>query len=276
MGKSKGQKSKQKSNVVAAKTLQTQPSVAKPTAKVSQPAARLPTKILPLFYQSIDILNVATHGHLRYHPVQDFGFASKANSIPLTATELSDAAPHYPIVFAGAGDKLEPVAVVGHKKGINPFVDALGYWRKGSYIPAYVRRFPFNMASDGAGNVYLAADTASEAFSDEEQAEPLYKGGKPTEIAKRALQFCLAYSRAQHVTSSICRAIEDTGVLVERVAEIRMPGGSNKIHGFRVVDEAKLNQLPDESWLKLKRAGVLPLIYTHLLSMKAWKNILEQ
>jgi hypothetical protein len=271
---SKSKKLKNKAPVIVPDT-KASAKAAAPAAAPSTPAPKLPGQILPLFYRSIEILNHATHGTLRYHPVQDYGFAAKANAIPLTATELSDAAPHYPIVFAGSGTHIEPVAVVGHKQGHNPFVDDLGYWRKGSYIPAYVRRFPFNMAQDGAGNVYLAADTMAEAFSDEEQAEPLYVSGKPSDVAKRALQFCLAYSRAQQSTSVLCRAIEEAGILVERVAEVRMPGGTNKIRGFRIVNETALNQLPDEQWLKLRQSGVLPLIYTHLMSMNAWKNILQ-
>ena len=39
------------------------------------------------------------------------------------------------------------------------------------------------------------------------------------------------------------------------------------IKGVFRIDEGKLNQLEDDQWLALRRAGAMPLIYGQLLSM---------
>ena len=44
--------------------------------------------------------------------------------------------------------------------------------------------------------------------------------------------------------------------------------------GFSVVDEGKLNELDDETFLALRKSGALAAIYCHLLSMRSWGNVL--
>ncbi|MGH6975962.1 MAG: SapC family protein, partial [Stellaceae bacterium] len=41
---------------------------------------------------------------------------------------------------------------------------------------------------------------------------------------------------------------------------------------FRVIDEARFDALPDELFLRWRRAGWLGLAYSHLLSMRRWQS----
>ncbi|MBT4347492.1 MAG: SapC, partial [Methylococcales bacterium] len=47
------------------------------------------------------------------------------------------------------------------------------------------------------------------------------------------------------------------------------------IKGVFRIDEAKLNQLEDDQWLALRRAGAIPLIYGQLLSMGHLGKLLQ-
>ena len=43
-----------------------------------------------------------------------------------------------------------------------------------------------------------------------------------------------------------------------------------------VIDEAKLNALPDDAFAALRRAGALTLIYCQLMSMNSWSNLVHR
>ncbi len=68
--------------------------------------------------------------------------------------------------------------------------------------------------------------------------------------------------------------IAETGILVERNADVTLPDETKRrITGFKVVDEQKLGELDDETFLSLRKNGALALIYCHLISMRNWRNI---
>ena len=68
--------------------------------------------------------------------------------VPLTVGEFPIAGIYYPIIFAG--DRYQPLAVMGMRQGSNLFVGADGAFEVGAYIPAYIRRYPFVLANDQA------------------------------------------------------------------------------------------------------------------------------
>ena len=77
--------------------------------------------------------------------------------VPLTVTEFSAAALSYPIIFVG-NDKT-PVAVMGVRQNENEYIDATGQPDPDTYLPAFVRRYPFVfMQADTDGDYLLAID----------------------------------------------------------------------------------------------------------------------
>jgi hypothetical protein len=65
-----------------------------------------------------------------------------------------------------------------------------------------------------------------------------------------------------------------SGVLVDRQAEITV-GADKKIQftGFQIVDEKKLSELPDKTFLEWRKNGWLPFIYAHLFSGVQWQRL---
>src|SRR5690606_6219718 len=64
--------------------------------------------------------------------------------------------------------------------------------------------------------------------------------------------------------------IDALGLLVERTIQVSKGGKlTNVVKGLKVVDEKKLNQLPEADFVSLRNKGALPLVYAHLLS---WAN----
>lgn len=226
-------------------------------------------------YREVEVLNAGQHGDLRVMQARDVRFAAGLNSIRLAAVELPQAASCYPIVFAQAQDGWSAYAVTGHSNGKNEFVGEDGQWRPGTYVPAFVRRFPFILATDSKNETLsLAADLSSGMLSKTE-GQPLYEDGKPAKTVMAILKFCTSYHDQMKASAVLFRQIADTGILETRRAEVTLADGARRIiEGFLTVDEKKLNALKDDDFLALRKSGALNLIYCHLWSMRSWKQIL--
>ena len=232
---------------------------------------------LPMFYTKVEALSASAHGDLKVtENNNDVSFARESNSIMLTAVEFAQAAHHYPVVFGSKELEAVPFAVTGHTGSENIFVGDDGKWREGVYIPAYVRRYPFILIENPADtSVVLAVDPTSPMISKDE-GKPLFENGEGSDVAKGIMNLCVAYHREYLKTKVICKQIDETGILIDRSAEVTLPDGTKtRVTGFRVVDEKAFNALSDEDFLKLRKSGALTLIYCHLWSMRSWKNLLD-
>jgi len=248
-------------------------------AKKKQPATAgaAAAANLPMFYKKVEALSASAHGDLKVRENSaDVSFARESNSIMLTAVEFAQAAHHYPVVFGSAELEAVPFAVTGHTGSQNIFVGDDGKWREGVYIPAYVRRYPFILIENTADtSVVLAVDPTSPMISKDE-GKPLFENDEGSEVAKGIMNLCVAYHREYLKTKVICKQIDETGILIDRSAEVTLPDGTKtRVTGFRVVDEKAFNALSDEDFLKLRKSGALTLIYCHLWSMRSWKNLLD-
>jgi len=138
------------------------------------------------------LLRFEDHGDVGLMPGSDFGFAREAVAIPVVNGEFMVAMRHYPIVFA-VDEQASPIALVAMRKDQNLFVEPDGSWKAGSYIPAYVRRYPFIvMETEDRTQHFLSVDRGSERFvasvKDHEGARSLFDDvGRPTMVAQSAM-----------------------------------------------------------------------------------------
>ena len=110
------------------------------------------TPNLPVFYKKVVPLNKEVHSELYIEGIDSYQHTKETNSVYIAAVEFIQAAREYPIVFAvGPDEKLFPVVLLGLEKNKNLFVDKAGKWMA-DYIPAYVRRYPFILATTDTKN----------------------------------------------------------------------------------------------------------------------------
>lgn len=263
-----------------AKTAKTTKTAKKSNGAVASSAAKKAKEDqkpnLPMFYNEVVPLTAAAHGNLKVKSqANNVTFAKSANSVMLTAVEFSQAAQSFPVVFGSEELESLPFAVTGHTGGQNAFVDEKGNWREGVYIPAYVRRYPFILIENKQNKSFsLAVDPTSGLLS-EDEGNTLYENGEATEIAQNILNLCFAYQQEFMKTKEVCVQINETGILIDRAADVTLPDGSKtRVSGFRVVDEKAFNALDDKTFLALRKTGALTLIYCHLWSMRTWNNLL--
>jgi hypothetical protein len=251
---------------------QTAPKPALKTNEAPKMTTEKNQSALPLFYQKLELLDTKKHKTLGVaKEFSDLSYAAKANIIPIAVTELSFASKHYPLVFVAEANATAPtlVAMVGLGDNKNLFVDAKGKWRTGSYVPAWVRRYPFLTVKAEQNRDAIAFDPTSKIFSGKNTL-PLFENDQPTETLKRIVAFQNEFNVAFEQTAVMAKALQDAGVLEPATLTI---GANEKdkpgrnITGFLVVNETKLRALNAETLMKLNQANALGLAYAQLLSL---------
>lgn len=235
---------------------------------VENPAA--PGVSMPMFYRNPVPLEPVRHATAGLREQNHFRFAAGTNAIAVTASEMPHAARTYPIVFSKQ-EPTVPFAVVGLREHENLFVDVNGQWRDDSYIPAYVRRYPFIFSEvTGSQQLVLCIDEAAENF-DAAASQPFFADGKPSEALQRAFKFNETFQAHYEDTRRFGQWLDQNDMLEDRVARADL--GNNQtftLQGFRLLNPEKLRTLEDAEVLELHKRGWLMLLHFHLQSLQNW------
>ena len=233
------------------------------------------TSPMPLFYSRPIALDKAKHADHSLASNMGFGFAAHVNAVPITLVELPDAMQFYPIAFS-ASKPATPLAILGLRANENLFVDAAGNWLAGTYIPAYVRRYPFIFARNDAGDrLTLCIDDAPSIVVKDTKRPFFNADGTPTELTNNALEFCRSYQAAADQTQEFSKGLEESGILFDRHAEIRLGDKAMTLTGFRQIDEKKYYELPESTILEWHKKLWTRFIYAHILSVGNWQRLYQ-
>lgn len=250
--------------------------LAEPSESGVEPAQAPP----PLFYKDPHPIHAVRHAGKGLKKAENYEFAKEAHAVALHTQEFRLAAASYPIVFTDE-DPPMPLAILGIKTGENLFVDEKGQWAAGTYVPAYVRRYPF-ATGQGAqqGEQILYVDEASERIVDceaDSDAEPLFVDGEPSERTEQIREFCAAFQQQAPVTIAFTEEIQKRNLLASKEIRLDLPGGGSQLlTGLRILEEEKFNALPDDVFLEWRQNGWLPLIYWHWISMDNFLRLLQR
>lgn len=238
------------------------------------PEAEAPKPGLPLFYKSPAILDAERHKEKSLKKNFGPGFAKDANAVPLNMIEMPQAAPYYPIVFTG-GETATPVAILGLRDHENLFVDDKGDWLRDTYIPAYIRRYPFILVQSEDGDRFTLCIDETDDIVLDDKSQPFFdEDGQPSNLTKNAIEFCKSYQTAAGQTEEFSKAVHEAGILADRRADANLADEQRvSLSGFRVIDEEKFAQLDDKTFMEWRKKGWLPFIYAHLLSNVNWQRL---
>lgn len=236
--------------------------------------------MLPLFYQSIELLDSNKHASLGVSLNQDqFSFAAATNIVPVVINEITFAMAHYPLVFILEEGATVPalVALVGNGDGKNQFVSDTGAWRAQTYIPAWVRRYPFILVNQNAEspNAALAFDPTSNLLSEQHPVKLIHEG-QASEALNGILEFQRNMASSLEATAAVAKALNEAQVLEAAGLTFNPAEGQSEpqtVSGFMVVNEAKLRALDGAALEKLNQANALGLAYAQLFSMKNLENL---
>ncbi len=248
---------------------------AKKTTKEDAPAAaeQAPAN-MPLFYSKPTPLDAKEHAKLGLKQNFGFGFTEGVNAVPVNLIEMPQICHFYPIAFSPDGNAT-PVAILGLRDNENLFLGADGKWEANTYIPAYIRRYPFIFSELPEGDqLTLCVDMNDNVVQEGSEQGFFDPEGNASELASNALEFCKSYHAAAQQTVEFSKALAESGLLVDREAQINVAGNRRiNFSGFKIIDEQKLTELDDKVFIEWRQKGWLPFVYAHLFSGAQWQRL---
>lgn len=229
-------------------------------------------------FERPELLNKQQHEGLGIEPAKKpFGFCSKIRAVPLTISEIPEASKYYPVVFMSAEEPF-PIAILGFNSDDNLFVDENGNWESFVYIPGYLRRYPFAFAGETGGErLALVIDAAFEGVS--KSATPkLFENGELSEFGKQAMEFTRTYEGDRRLTDQIMKELKKYDLIRSQTAQYT-PVGETTPRPFAQyfgIDEQRIHELSDQQYLELRKMNALPIIYSHVISLGNWRNLISR
>ncbi|MEA1014774.1 SapC family protein [Sphingosinicella sp. LY1275] len=239
-------------------------------------ASQAPNPQLPLFYNGLEPLSSNIHASFKTRAADSAPFLAQAHAIPITIDEFAACQRFYPIVFS-TGENPVPLALMGLNEGTNVFVDAEGKLLSETYIPAYIRRYPFMLARlrPDAEELSLCFDPSSGLVGEFEDGNALFDGETPSEVTNQVLKFCEEFEMSAQRTNAFMKELKESELLIDGEVSIQ-PSDSQQpfvYRGFQMVDEQKLRDAHGDKLRKMNQNGMLPLLFAHLFSLPLIREI---
>jgi len=234
-----------------------------------------------LFYSKPEPLNAQAHGKLGLRRIdRPFAFAAGSQAVPLTVSEFMMASLSFPIIFAG--ERRQPLAIMGILSETNMFVRDNGYFEPGIYVPGYIRRYPFVLAANETREQLVVCIDSHAAMLGDLPDLPFFEpNGEASEYTKGCIKFCNDYEVEVRRTESFVELLTSLDLFETRRTTFRptLPDGSQgpeqNLAEFFAVSEEKLKALPDAKLRELMDNGALRQIYAHLNSILQFDNLVQ-
>jgi len=226
-------------------------------------------------YKKLVVLDKNNHKDLHVKQMKNLDFAKESAFIPVIANEVALIGSSFPIVFT-AEENPSLVALVS-LGGNSLAINNEGKWIT-NYIPSFIRKYPFAIAStkENLNQKVILIDEESELVSTTEGNELFLADGEQSETLKNAINFLTKHEGQMTITKNVAKAINDSGILEDR--EIAVGEGDEKqilVNGFKVVDREKLNALSDDILADWVRKGIISLIDAHIKSLDHINTLFE-
>jgi hypothetical protein len=217
----------------------------------------------------ISVVPITKSGHKNkfWQRFASYRFAENEYLAPLAAAEISKAVHAMPMAFARQENRFMLVGLLSLTPGQNRFVDPAGKWL-GKYVPASFRGYPFGVARVADKNdLILCVDENSGLISDT-SGEPIFDDrGNLAGPVQEIMTFLSRIRKNREKTDQAVAALAEAGLMAPWPPDAKK-GLVHHIEGLYKVDEAKLNSLEDEVFLRLRRSRSLVVAYAQLLSME--------
>lgn len=228
-------------------------------------------------FESVVPISFDLHRNYRVKPVDNFDFAKDVHIASVMVHEFSRAASIYPIVFLEDKEKDEfrPVVLLGLEEGENLFVKD-GKWQA-SYVPAILRRYPFVLANtEEEGRFTICMDESSGNVGPDVDGEPMFtEDGKATELMENVKRFLAELQQMELFSQEFCKYFASKNMFTPLNMQVRVNDEVRNITGCYVINEERLNNLSDKSFIELREKRYLAPVYAHLLSLAQVERLLR-
>ena len=214
------------------------------------------------------ILTADAHAHTRVRPERGAAMGDALMSCILVPDEFRRAQHEYLILFrrdVGTGE-VAAVALLGFENGENLYLDG-DRW-DAAYVPLAMDTRPFLIgrgAQGEGGQVHL--DAASARLSEEEGTRLFDDTGRPTPYLEGAVEKLGALDEGYRAAAGFFAALARHELLEPLQLDVTLDDGSvNRLVGFHVVDEDRLQALSPDALGDLHREGHLMPVFMALAS----------
>ena len=233
----------------------------------------------PLGYEQITPL-LKNHKALLPRAEETPAIFHRLHAMPLSLSEFEPACRDYPIVFVtdDGGKTFNAVIVLGMQVKQNLFILTDGMWDRRTYLPAYVRRYPFCMSRvtiDGEAQKERIVCIEESALQD--SGERLYdESGKALAQWNVLEKLIFEYEQDLVRCESLCKLIAELKLLEPFTMKAEVDGFTMQLEGMHRVTRSALEALPADQLRRLMSAGALEKIYSHLLSLDNFRRLLNR
>lgn len=240
-------------------------------------ASAAPQHNFPLLYNDVIPLSSQDHANFKLQVRPKMPFLAEQHAVPVTIDEFVMVQRVMPIVFS-SGENPVPLALMGLNQGVNVFLDENGELAGNPvYMPAYARRYPFLLAKlrEDTEELSLCFDPTTDIIGEYDDGDPLFEGGEASETTKSLLQFCEQVETSGHRTVAFVQELVDAELLMEGEVAIDTPNSDKPFvyRGFQMVNEEKLKEIRGDQARKWVQNGMMPLIYSHMMSLQLVRDI---
>jgi hypothetical protein len=129
-----------------------------------------------------------------------------------------------------------------------------------------LRGHPFHLARKGnvEEEAVVCVDEESECFRG--GPERFFEEGQLSAAVQEAIKFQTTFENARTATLRAAAALEEAGVIIPWSINIGTPERQLPLVGLSQIDRKALDQLNDQQFLQLRKAGALHLAYCQLVS----------
>jgi hypothetical protein len=229
------------------------------------------------FYTQPELLTVEEFGNQGLNlSEQSYAFSSAVRAVPITSVEIPTVQRHYPIIFTEV-ENPSLLAVVGVLDDQNLFVDESGQWEAGTYIPAYLRCYPFALVKHSEDQYAVAVDVAAPNIA-EDAEQPFFEGKELAPVIQARVDHCARFDANLKQTAEFCRRLADLKLLTGQELAVEPDGKGDKqvVAKYIAVDLPKVRDLDADILRELHLDGTLAAIYAHRFSLDLWNNLLER
>ena len=211
------------------------------------------------------------HARKGWRQPQGYAFAATQAVVPLVGLEFAKAAVGMPIAFMEHSGRYLPVAVMSPVQGRNLLVaPPNGHWL-GSYVPAALRSYPFRLGLvEGSDKVTLCIDEDSGLVVDAEAGAMKFfeEDGSPSASLKATIELLQQIEQNRSHTELAVAALAEVRLIQPWPLTLTIGNQQVTANGLHRIDEAALNALDGETFLKLRKLSSLVIAYAQLISMQ--------
>ena len=224
-------------------------------------------------YSNLVLINKTEHKNLKVSEIEEFSFATDLKFIPVVSAEMSRIASDYPVVLSlGENPQLVALVALDNK---NLALSSEGKWY-GSYVPAYLRKYPFALASSKKNpeQSLMLIDTNSSLISESKGEMIFNEDGTQSDFFKRKIELVSLYEEDRKRTVQIIKVIVASNILEK--GEIVVGEGEERkslVTGFQAVNLERYKALDEEIKKSWKEAGITDFIEAHLKSLGSINNL---